>query len=355
MKNILVVFAVFLFLSILIGCEIPDTTDTTTLKINNQSFTEITHVIWSNVSFANNQFENSIKTGTSVTNDVDAGAGYIFFKRKSNPIIARTSELIFLEKGDEKEFIFTDNTVIVEVNNSGNIGTLGLLNSTVVWWDDAEGEIQPYFENQSHVGYYSYIYHSLPIYNGLPSNNHFHTPKNGDKSIAVGGSNTAKLYIRINVERNAKLSFWYANKNNNSSTTNISINDITERTWNNDINRSFFEPSIEVGPGFVDNGGFPVGPPDSGGTDGTIVLLPDDITIEPGKGGFEPLIKTVFSINDNVIREWNTDVNWSFMEIDLEPGVNDIVWKKNDGFSNISSTNYYYFLSLDDILIYYTE
>jgi len=99
----------------------------TTLKINNQSFTEITDVIWNNVSFANNQYENSIKIGTNVTNNVKAGEGYIFFKRKANPIIARTRDLIIVENGKNTEFTFTDNTVIVEVGNSNNTGTLDAL------------------------------------------------------------------------------------------------------------------------------------------------------------------------------------------------------------------------------------
>jgi hypothetical protein len=127
----------------------------TTLKIKNQSFTEITDVLWNNVTFSNNQYENSIKTGTEVTGNVQAGYGYIFFKRKSNPITARTSEFIVVENNQKIEFTFTDNTVIVEVNNTTNNGTLSSVQSTVIWWDDAEGEMQPYFLKQSDVGYYS--------------------------------------------------------------------------------------------------------------------------------------------------------------------------------------------------------
>jgi hypothetical protein len=47
----------------------------TILKISNQSFTEITDIIWQNVSFANNENENSIKIGTNVTNTVESGIG----------------------------------------------------------------------------------------------------------------------------------------------------------------------------------------------------------------------------------------------------------------------------------------
>jgi hypothetical protein len=246
----------------------------TTLKINNQSFTEITDVIWQNVTFANNNYENSIKPSTNVTNTVEAGAGYIFFKRKSNPITARTRDMVIVENGENIVFTFTDNTVIVEVNNPNNNGTLGALQSTVVWWDDAEGEMQPYYEARSNVVYYA----DFGSYY-----NRFFPPKNGKKSIAIGGTNTALLHLKINLTKNAKFSFWYANK----------VNDISG---------------------------------------------------------------AIFSINGEEMRKWSTDVNWSFIEFDLGSGLNDLIWEKKDGSDYITfGLEYYYYLSLDDILIYYTE
>jgi len=236
----------------------------TTLKINNQSFTEITDVIWQNVTFANNNYENSIKPSTNVTNTVQAGGGYIFFKRKSNPITARTRDMVVIENGENSEFTFTDNTVIVEVNNPNNNGTLGALQSTVVWWDDAEGEMQPYYEARSYVEYYTTDY--------------TYPPKNGNKSIRIGGTNTAMLHLKINLTRSAKLSFWYANRYYTTPYATFSINGVEKRSW-------------------------------------------------------------------------ATDVNWSFIEFDLEPGLNDLVWEKKDGRD--SYYNRVYYLSLDDILIYY--
>jgi len=245
----------------------------TTLKINNESLVEITDVIWQGVSFANNQYENTIKSGTMVTNTVQAGAGYIFFKRKSNPITARTNDMVIITKYEDKEFSFSDDTVIVEVGNTGNTGTLGALQSTVVWWDDAEGDMQPYYEARSFVGYYTDKANLL----NPNAPNYFYAPKNGTKSIAVGGTNTAMLHLKINLTRSAKLSFWYANR-------------------------------------YLGSAG------------------------------------TVFSVNDVETRKWTTDVNWSSMEVNLEPGVNDLIWEKKDG-----AYSYYCYLSLDDILIYYTE
>jgi len=271
--------------TIIVDVDNPDNTGTlgslqpvlTTLKIKNESFTEITDVIWQGVPFRNNQYENSIKTGTNVTATVQAGAGYIFFKRKSNLITARTSDMIIIEKSEQKEFVFTDSTVIVEVNNPVNAGTLHDLPSTVVFWDDAEGEMQQYFLKQSFVGYYK---DKPELLYPNSSYNNFYTPKNGNKSIAVGGTNTALLHIKINLDKNARLSFWYANKHNfySTSSTTVSVNGVEKA-------------------------------------------------------------------------KWTTNIDWSFMTFDLEPGENNIIWEKKDG----TVSGEYYYLSLDDILIYYTE
>jgi hypothetical protein len=252
----------------------------TQLTLSNQSFIEITDVIWNNVSFANNTVENSIKIATTVTNTVSAGSGYIFFKRKSSPIIARTKDLLIIEEFESKTLTFTDATEIVEVNNPDNTGTLGALQSTVVFWDDAEGEMQSYYEAASFVGYYAA---GSDLRDSFSSHNNFNPPKNGDKSIAVGGTTTAKLHLQVSLNKAAKLSFWYANKQLYSSTG------------------------------------------------------------------------TTFSINGTTQRTWSTDVNWSKLEFDLPAGVNDLVWEKKDGYSSYPYYNRYYYLTLDDILIYYTE
>ena len=253
----------------------------TSLTIKNESFTEITNVIWQNITFSGNQYDNSIKSGTTVNKSVQPGAGYIFFKRKSNPIIARTKEFVVVGDNQKQTVVFQDNTLIVEVNNSNNTGLLNGLQSTVVWYDDAEGEILPYYSRQDFVGYYNSSGGGL-----LYPSNHFCLVKNGFKSIAIGGTNDAKLHLRLNLDRNAKLSFWFANKKN--------------------------------------------------GTEGTI-----------------------FSINDVEKAKWTTDIDWSFITFDLEPGENNLIWEKKDGYisgtTGGTTTGSYYYFSMDDLLIYYTE
>jgi hypothetical protein len=44
-------------------------------------------------------------------------SGYIFFKRKSNPAFAHTQGVVIVAGNGMEEFIFTDNTLIVEANN----------------------------------------------------------------------------------------------------------------------------------------------------------------------------------------------------------------------------------------------
>jgi len=268
--------------------------------IKNLSSIDITDVTWQGVSFASSQAENAIKAGATVTNEVIPGSGYILFKRKSTPITARTSALTIITENDA-EFTFTDNTVIVERNdilpNLNNSGALSTLQSVVVWFDDAEGSMQPYQSSQSFVGYYNDgdkdLLHSssasYPVSSGYYYNNYYHAPKNGNKSIAIGGTEEAALTLQVNLNRRAKLSFWYAHKG--------------------------------------------------------IDELPDTAKIY---------------INDNEVKRFSNS-NWSFIEFNLEAGTNTIKWETTYGnldgydYESYFYYHYYYYLSLDDILIYYTE
>jgi hypothetical protein len=49
---------------------------------------------------------------------VQAGNGYIRFKPKFNPINIRTTELIVVEKNEQKKFLFINNTIVVNESNS---------------------------------------------------------------------------------------------------------------------------------------------------------------------------------------------------------------------------------------------
>ena len=89
----------------------------TTLTIKNESFSDITNVTWQGVSFG------LIRAGESVNRNVQANSGYIRFRRTSNPMNARTSDLVVIANEESFEFIFIDDIVIVDTDNADRIGT----------------------------------------------------------------------------------------------------------------------------------------------------------------------------------------------------------------------------------------
>jgi len=125
MKKILTVLAIFAV--VLTGCPTDDGNKDgdgngkTTLKIQNESFSDITDVIWNNVSFG------SIGKGQSVTKNTQPGQGYVRFKRTTSPIDAQVNEVIVVGSGDNKEFVINNNTLITNEQNTSETGTLGTL------------------------------------------------------------------------------------------------------------------------------------------------------------------------------------------------------------------------------------
>jgi len=129
MKKFIVLAAVFVLVSM--SCEDgkgdnADDDETgnnnTTLRIKNESFIELNDVVWNNVQFT--ETGDSIKIGTNTTKDVEAGSGYIYFKKQGNPIAVRTNALVTTDENNANEFVFVNNTVIVEAGNPGNAATL---------------------------------------------------------------------------------------------------------------------------------------------------------------------------------------------------------------------------------------
>ena len=102
----------------------------TTLIIKNETFSEISNVIWQGVSFVGIKSGNSIAVSETVTKPVQSGSGYIYFSRTQNPIDARTYDIVVIEKGDTKEFTFTNQMLIVESDNPGNTATFISLQAT---------------------------------------------------------------------------------------------------------------------------------------------------------------------------------------------------------------------------------
>lgn len=179
--------------------EYPEEPIQTTLTIRNQSFSDLSEVSWNNNVFEENSLEHSINMGRSVTKNVSSGIGYIYFKRDTGAVFARTDEVITVTEGDNIEFTFTDNTIILEKNNTNNKGTLSSLESKIVFFDDAEGELQPYDELKRDVFYYD-----------LPYEEYRQPVKNGNYSIAIGGTDDAGITLTIDMKYPGEISFWYA-------------------------------------------------------------------------------------------------------------------------------------------------
>jgi fibronectin type 3 domain-containing protein len=128
MKNLKKVFALTaLFALVLAACKQPAGDDPkqeekTTITIRNECFSDLIDVKWSETLFADK--DNTLSISSAVTKTVEAGEAYIYFSRKSNPVVARTTELFTIEKGQQLTFRFFDNTLIVEASNPDNTGSL---------------------------------------------------------------------------------------------------------------------------------------------------------------------------------------------------------------------------------------
>lgn len=94
----------------------------TSLVIRNESFSEITSVVWGGTTFT--QGVIPIRPGFSAEQNVSPGTGFIFFTRGTDPINAKTVHAVTVEEGKRHEFTFLNNTVIVDQANPVVSGTL---------------------------------------------------------------------------------------------------------------------------------------------------------------------------------------------------------------------------------------
>lgn len=187
----------------------------TSLTIKNQSFTDLTEITWNGYQFSTYSSENEIAIGEEKRRTIEAGSGYIFFKRKSHPMQARTKQIVSVNKNEEIVFTFTDNTLIVEKHNKKNTGMLSTLESTVVFFDDMEGERQPYKSITGYAGYYA-DQSDLTRIRYSSDGHYFHYPIHGKRALAFSGSDAyagvANIILTAVLQKPASLSFWYAAK-----------------------------------------------------------------------------------------------------------------------------------------------
>jgi predicted small secreted protein len=141
MKKLFMVAALLIAL-VFAGCNTGTGSDTdaggaTRFKIGNLSSFNLETVYWQGVEFYVDEggtydgeyYPSCLTRGNSVTQTVQANSGYIYFSHGEHVggtgIDARTQDFVVVEEKQTAEFTFTDNTVVVEVGNTSNTGSLG--------------------------------------------------------------------------------------------------------------------------------------------------------------------------------------------------------------------------------------
>jgi fibronectin type 3 domain-containing protein len=121
-------FLLIAALALLASCKQPTDDDTgnddankITFTIKNESSYDLAAVKWSNVSFASNSAGDLLKAASSTKEVKENDTGYINFTRKDIGIALRTEQTY--SQSDSSATI-TDNTVVKEVGNDSNSGTL---------------------------------------------------------------------------------------------------------------------------------------------------------------------------------------------------------------------------------------
>jgi hypothetical protein len=128
---------IFVFVGIItlvcVGCDdggnSNENKNETVLTITNNSSSSIASVEWNGTNFADPD-KNFLVTpprpdffrpGGKLKAEVDPGNGYIYFSVYLNSgrlSSGRIQELIIMEKGESKTFVFIDSTVVVESNKT---------------------------------------------------------------------------------------------------------------------------------------------------------------------------------------------------------------------------------------------
>jgi hypothetical protein len=119
---------VFLMITVTAGCNLTGSDDggnTKMLTISNRSSVTLKDIKWSDEVFTGSAGTKLTPNGTVAnmvnTTKAEGGKGYLFFNSTSD-VAFRTREVVSFF--DRDTFTFTDNTIVVELNYTANIGTL---------------------------------------------------------------------------------------------------------------------------------------------------------------------------------------------------------------------------------------
>jgi hypothetical protein len=98
-----------------------------TLTIKNESSYDLSDVTWSDKTFASSG-SDLLKTASAKKEVTDGDTGYVVFTRKDSGISCRTEEIAVIPR--DGSFVFTDDTMVVEVANTSNIKQLSVIDFT---------------------------------------------------------------------------------------------------------------------------------------------------------------------------------------------------------------------------------
>ena len=115
-------YSITIILSIILaGCNESQPTVIHNFSINNQSGIELQHIRWNDEYFpGSGTMATIVLPGTGTSKYVKPGSGYIFFEYKNGSgwSEARTTDLVKIEAKEQRQVIFTNNTVIMDIQTN---------------------------------------------------------------------------------------------------------------------------------------------------------------------------------------------------------------------------------------------
>lgn len=108
-----------IFALVLAGCD--ENQANSRISINNQSGIELQHIRWNDEYFSGSgTMATLVLPGTSTSKNVQPGSGYIFFEYKGSSgwRDARTTDLIKIGAREQRQIIFINNTIILDIQTN---------------------------------------------------------------------------------------------------------------------------------------------------------------------------------------------------------------------------------------------
>lgn len=323
-----------------------------TLTVKNASSYTLHNVKWNGKEVSSTA---GIASGNSKKESVSEGFGYIYFSFYPNGseemMSCYTAEVLDISEGDDASFTFTNNTIVVQLNDVGNKATLG---------EFAPRKTTLSIKNSSSYDlkdalWQSYTFSSNPMESVLEKD----TEISNTVEIGYGYVYFTRKDTGVSVRTKNVISV------NDLESARFEITDATDVVEVNNESNAGLLSNIEKKVVFFDGAEgayYPYTQRDS--------AVYSDYTAHSGKhsirlndGILELSIilekearlslwyfsnefggSTKLNINDKNVKDWTNKHQWEFYTITLSTGKNIIRFERE-----------YYFSYLDDILIVYTD